>query len=191
MNYDPIAPVAQPHELQPLRNQWWCFLLVGVALIVMGSICIASPIFATITSMMLFGFLLMAAGIAQIVTSFWAGRWSGMLLHLLIGVLYVVVGLMVSDAPLENAVLLTKLLAIFLIVTGIFNIVGSLIHRYPHWGWVMLNGCISLLLGLLINRQWPNSAPYIIGLFIGIEMIFNGWNWIALAIGLKVSPKVI
>src|SRR3954465_10077726 len=142
MNYEPMATVGQPHELQALRNQWWCFLLVGVALVIMGMICIGSPIIATITSMMFFGFLLMAAGIAQIVTSFWAGRWGGMLLHLLIGILYVVVGLMISDAPLENAVLLTKLLAIFLIVTGIFNIVGSLIHRFPHWGWVLVNGCI-------------------------------------------------
>ncbi len=177
------------HELHPLRDQWWCFLVMGIALVVVGTICIASPFVATITSVMFFGFLLMAAGIIQIVSSFWAVKWSGTLLHLLIGVLYTVVGLMISDAPLENSLLLTKLIAIFLIITGLFNIVAALLHRFHRWGWVLLNGCVTLLLGVLINRQWPDSALWVIGLFVGIEMIFNGWGWIMLAIGLRSSTS--
>ena len=94
---------------------------MGIALVVIGSICIASPFIATVTSVVVFGFLLLAAGITQIVSSFWSGKWSGMLLHLLVGVLYAVVGFMIIDAPVENTLLLTKLIAIFLIVTGIFE----------------------------------------------------------------------
>jgi uncharacterized membrane protein HdeD (DUF308 family) len=177
------------HELHALRNQWWCFLAMGIALAVLGSICVVAPWLATITSVMFFGFLLIAAGLTQIVTSFWAGKWSGMLLHLLIGVLYTVVGFMISDAPVENAILLTKLIAIFLIVAGLFNIVGALLHRFHRWSWVLLNGCITLLLGVLINRQWPDSSLWVIGLFVGIEMIFNGWGWIMLAIGLRSATS--
>jgi uncharacterized membrane protein HdeD (DUF308 family) len=177
------------HELHALRDQWWCFLAMGIALVVLGSICIASPFIATITSVVFFGFLLLAAGLTQIVSSFWAGKWSGMLLHLMIGVLYAAVGFMIIDAPVENTILLTKLIAIFLIVTGIFIIVGALAHRFHRWGWVLLNGCITLMLGLLINRQWPDSSLWVIGLFVGIEMIFNGWGWIMLSIGLKASKR--
>ena len=54
---------------------------------------------------------------------------------------------------------------------------------------MLLNGCITLLLGLLINRQWPDSALWVIGLFVGIEMIFNGWGWIMLSLGLKRSKR--
>lgn len=177
------------HELHSLRDQWWCFLSMGIALAVLGTICIASPLIATMTSVVAFGFMLLAAGITQIVSSFWSGRWSGMLLHLLIGVLYAIIGMMVIDAPLENMLLLTKLIAIFLIVTGIFNIIGALIHRFHGWGWVLLNGGVTLLLGILINRQWPASALWVIGLYVGIEMIFNGWGWIMLAIGLRAAKN--
>src|SRR5262245_17159264 len=104
------------HELHALRSQWWCFLAMGIALVVLGTICISAPWLATIGSVVFFGFLLIAGGLTQIVSSFWAGKWSGMLLHLLIGILYTVVGFMISDAPVENAILLTKMIAIFLIV---------------------------------------------------------------------------
>jgi uncharacterized membrane protein HdeD (DUF308 family) len=179
------------HELHALRSHWWCFLIMGIALAVLGLICITAPWLATITSVMFFGFLMIAAGITQIVSSFWAGKWSGMLLHLLIGILYTVVGFMISDEPVENAILLTKLIAIFLIVAGLFNIVAALLHRFHRWGWVLLNGCITLLMGVLINRQWPGSGLWVIGLFVGIEMIFNGIGWIMLAIGLRSAPSAV
>jgi uncharacterized membrane protein HdeD (DUF308 family) len=185
----PTESTNSGHELHALRDQWWCFLAMGIALVVLGTICIASPFIATVTSVVVFGFMLLAAGITQIVSSFWSGKWSGMLLHLLVGILYAVVGFMIIDAPVENTLLLTKLIAIFLIVTGIFDIVGALAHRFHGWGWVLLNGSITLLLGLLINKQWPSSAIWVIGLFVGIEMIFNGWGWIMLSLGLKASKR--
>jgi uncharacterized membrane protein HdeD (DUF308 family) len=175
--------------LHSLRQQWWCFLLLGISLVVLGVICIGSPFAASVVSVVFFGYLLVAGGITQIISSFWVGKWSGMLLHLLVGVLYIIVGLMIIDAPLENTLLLTKMLALFLIVSGIFRIVVALAQRFHEWGWVLLNGGVTLLLGLLINRQMPGSALWVIGLFVGIEMIFNGWSWIMLALGLRTIAK--
>jgi uncharacterized membrane protein HdeD (DUF308 family) len=173
------------HELQHVRNQWWCFLLLGIALVVVGAFCIAEPLVPSLASVVALGFLLMAAGIIQVVSSFWAGKWSGMLLHMLIGVLYGVVGYMIIDAPGLSMLLLTKFIAIFLVVTGVFRIVAALFVRFQDWGWVLVNGCVTLLLGIIINRQLPEAALWVIGLFIGIEMLFNGWAWIMLAIGLR------
>ena len=177
------------HELHPLRNQWWCFLLLGTALVVFGSICIAEPLIPSLASVVFLGFLLMAAGITQIVSSFWAGKWSGMLIHMLIGVLYVVVGYMIVDAPVINMVLITKFIAIFLIVSGAFRIISALVLRFQDWAWALLNGGVTLLLGIIINRQLPEAALWVIGLFIGIEMIFNGWAWVMLAFGLRAVAK--
>ena len=189
------APLATTsgHELHSLRDQWWCFLAMGLALVIMGTLAITVPYIAGTAAVMVFGFLLLAGGITQVVSSFWSGKWSGMLLHLLIGVLYLVVGLMIVEDPTQNMIFLTKLIAIFLIVTGIFEIVAALVHRFHGWGWVLLNGCITMLLGLLINKGWPDSSAWVIGLFVGIEMIFNGWGWIMLSIGLKAStsPRVV
>jgi uncharacterized membrane protein HdeD (DUF308 family) len=177
------------HELHSLRNQWWCFLLLGIALLALGIFCIIDPFVPTLASVVLLGFVLMAAGITQIVSAFWAGKWSGMLIHMLIGVLYIVVGYMIIDAPVINMVLITKFIAIFLIVSGAFRIVSALVVRFQDWGWALLNGCITLLLGVIINRQLPEAALWVIGLFIGIEMILNGWAWVMLALGLRAVAK--
>jgi len=173
------------HEFHSLSDQWWCFLLLGIALVVLGSICIVEPLVPSMASVVFLGFLLIAAGIIQIVSSFWAGKWSGLLLHILVGVLYVVVGYMVVDAPVISMVVLTKFIAIFLIVSGVFRIVSALMTRFHDWGWVLLSGVVSLILGLIINRQLPEATLVIIGLFIGIELIFNGWAWIMLGLGLR------
>ncbi len=177
------------HELQHVRNQWWAFLLLGLALVVVGAFCIAEPLVPTLASVVVLGFLLLAAGIIQVVSSFWAGKWSGMLLHMLIGVLYAVVGYMIIDAPGLSMLLLTKFIAIFLIVTGVFRIAAALFVRFQDWGWVLLNGGITLLLGIIINRQLPEAALWVIGLFVGIELIFNGWAWVMLAFGLRAVAK--
>jgi uncharacterized membrane protein HdeD (DUF308 family) len=177
------------HELHALRNQWWCFLLLGIALVVLGSICIGDPLVPSLASVVFLGFLLMAAGIIQIVSAFWAGKWSGMLIHILIGVLYAVVGYMIVDAPVINMVLITKFIAIFLIVSGAFRIISAMVVRFQDWPWALLNGGVTLLLGIVINRQLPEAALWVIGLFIGIELIFNGWAWLMLAFGLRAVAK--
>src|SRR3954470_19642926 len=93
MSADSFSPGATfRHELQALHQQWWCFLLLGISLVVLGSFCIADPLIASIASVYVIGFLMIAGGITQIVSAFWSGKWSGMLLHMLIGVLYAVVG---------------------------------------------------------------------------------------------------
>jgi uncharacterized membrane protein HdeD (DUF308 family) len=177
------------HELHSLRNQWWGFLLLGLALVVIGSMCIAEPFVPSLASVVILGFLLIAAGIIQVVSSFWSGKWSGMLLHLLVGMLYAVVGYMIIDAPGLSMLLLTKFIAIFLIVSGVFRIVSALVLRFQDWGWVLLNGGVTLLLGIIINRQMPEAALWVIGLFIGLEMLFNGWAWIMMALGLRALAK--
>lgn len=190
MSTDSLSPVAMiRHELEALKDQWWCFLILGISLVVLGTIAIGAPLATTKVAVELFGFLLLAGGVIQVISSFWAGKWSGMLLHLLIGLLYCVVGFMVVDAPVENALLITKLIAIFMIISGAFRIAAALIQRFQDWGWVLLNGGVTLLLGLLINRQWPASGLWVIGLFVGIEMVFNGWTWIMLALGLRHLGK--
>jgi uncharacterized membrane protein HdeD (DUF308 family) len=173
------------HELEALRNHWCWFLALGIAMVVLGMIAIGDAVIATVAATVLFGFLLLAGGIAQMVSAFYAGKWSGMLLHLLIGILYVIVGLMIIDRPETSAVQLTLIIAFFLIFSGIFRTVYALSERFTGWGWVLLNGAVSILLGFLVYKQWPYSGMWIIGLFVGIELIFNGWAWIMLSLFLR------
>ena len=118
----------------------------------------------------------------EVIHAFWHKRWAGFFLDLLTGILYVVAGWMMVTNPAESALLLTLIIAMFLVFEGVFRIVAALAARYPHWGWVMFNGIISLILGIMIWRQWPYSGLWVIGLFVGIEMLLNGWSLVMLSL---------
>ena len=100
----PISPSPSlAHEIENLRNHWGWFLALGIAMVVFGTIAIGQAVVATAAATVLFGFLLLAGGISLIVSAFWAGKWSGTLLHLLVGVLYVIVGLVFIAGILGTA----------------------------------------------------------------------------------------
>lgn len=178
-------------EMRVLRDRWMWFLLLGIAMVVLGSIAIGWACLAnlTIAATWLFGFLLLAGGIGEIIHAFSVGRWSGTLLHMLIGVLYIVVGFMIIEDPGDSAILLTKIISIFLMVGGLFRIVAALSQRFSGWGWVLLNGAVTLLLGVLVYKQLPVSGLWFIGLYIGIDMIMNGWSYVMLGLTLKQMPE--
>ena len=182
------APRAQ--EFETLREHWKWFLALGVAMVVLGTIAIGSACIVEVTVAVtwLFGFLMLGSGIATIVSSFSVGRWSGMLIHLLMGVLYSLVGFMIIDQPTNAAVQITLIIAVFLIVGGVIRIIFSLVERFAGWGWVLLNGAVTLLAGLLIYKGWPLSGLWVIGLFVGIDLILNGWTWIALSLAVRKAP---
>ena len=182
---DPIAVVR--HELQAIRGHWWWFLVLGIAMEVLGTIALGSPLIASTVTVTLFGFLLLSGGVMQIIGSIWAGRWQGFLLHLMVGILYAITGYLIVEAPLESTVELTRVVALFLLMSGIFRIVTALMVRFHDWGWVLLNGVITLLMGQMILKNWPASGLWVIGMFVGIDMIFNGWSWIMLSLGLRGS----
>jgi uncharacterized membrane protein HdeD (DUF308 family) len=171
-----------------LRRSWGWFLALGIVLVILGAIAIGSAFLMTIASVFFIGWLLIIGGVMEAVHAFWRKRWAGFFLDLLTGILYVVAGWMMVANPAQSALLLTLIIAMFLVFEGVFRIVASLAARYPHWGWVLLNGVISLLLGILIWRQWPVSGLWVIGLFVGIEMLFNGWSLVMLSFAARNMP---
>lgn len=183
----PASPLL--HELAELRKEWWWFLLLGLLLILSGTIAISYAFLASVTVITLFGFLLVLGGVAQIVAAFWIGRWSGFAIALLSGVLYIVVGGLTVARPVEGLEALTLLIGAFLLVGGIFRSVTAMTLRLHHWGWLLLNGLITGLLGLMILADWPESSLWVLGLFVGIDMLFNGWAWVMLALGLRSVPE--
>jgi uncharacterized membrane protein HdeD (DUF308 family) len=64
----------------------------------------------------------------------------------------------------------------------------AVLHRFSGWPWVVLNGVITLVLGVMIWRQWPESALWVIGLFLGIDLVFSGWTWVLLALAVRSIP---
>ncbi len=173
------------HELEAIRGNWGWILALGIILIVVGTLAIAMPFAGSLASIVVLSSLLIVGGIAQLVGAFWTRDWSGFFLSLLMGILYLVTGVVFLRHPVDTLQFITLLLACALMISGLFRIIGSLASQFPQWGWVLVGGIINLLLGIYIYSQWPLDSLIILGLFVGIDMIFTGWTWVALALAVK------
>lgn len=163
-------------------SRWNSFLLLGIFCIVLGTIAILSAVFSTLATVILFGVLLTAAGISHLVQAFWSPEWKGFFGQIILGILGAVIGWLLVMNPILGAASLTLLLAAFFIVSGLFKITTSLIYHMENWGWLLASGILSLILGFLVYAQWPAASLWIIGVFLGIDLIFTGWSNVFLAL---------
>jgi uncharacterized membrane protein HdeD (DUF308 family) len=173
------------HELEAIRGKWGWILALGIVEILVGTLAIAMPFAGSLATIAALSALLIMGGIAQLVGAFWTRDWSGFFLSLLVGVLYLVTGVVFLRHPADALAAVTLLLACALMVSGLFRIIGSLMYRFPQWGWTLLGGLINLALGIYIYSLWPAISLIVLGLFVGIDLIFTGWTWVALALAVK------
>ena len=176
------------HELEHLRAEWWWFLILGILLVLAGTVALVYPFVASLAVVVVLGMSLLISGVATIVTSFWAGKWSALLLQLLIGVFYAVLGFIIMDTPIASTVSLTLVVAAMFIVVGIMRSVAALAIRFPQWGWALLSGALTTLVGLAIYKNLPETALWAIGTLVGIQLIFDGWFWIMLSAAIRRLP---
>ena len=186
-----VAITGVPTRGDELRRTWPWFVLLGVALTAVGFIALWSPWVASLATAVVIGSLLLMAGAVEIVGSFWSRRWSGLFLHLLSGLLSLVVGAFCLRAPVDALLALTFLVACLFTAGGTVKIFAALSYRFEVWGWPLVSGVIDLVLGVLIWLEWPASALWVIGLFVGISLVFRGFNWIGLGLALPTQAPAL
>lgn len=166
-------------------HNWGWFLALGVLLLVLGIAAIVRSVSSTVVSVMFFGWILVFAGVIEFVNAFMVGKWAGFFLHLLAAILFTVTGLLMVARPVISAEAATFLMSMFFLIGGLYQFVYALWTHLPGYGWQALNGAVSSVLGFLLLAQWPVSGLYAIGLFVGIDLLFYGWAWVALALDLR------
>jgi uncharacterized membrane protein HdeD (DUF308 family) len=165
-------------------HNWGWFLVLGIVLVLLGIAAIVRSVAATVVSTVFFGWILVFASFIQFVDAFMVGHWAGFFQHLLIAILFGLVGAVLVMKPMLSAEAVTFVMSIFFLVGGLYELIASFWTHLPGWGWQALNGIIASLMGVLILTQWPISGLWVIGLFVGIDLILYGWAWIALALHL-------
>ena len=128
-----------------LKRSWRWVLGLGIALIVLGLFAVGWSTLATFATVELFGWLLVLGGALSIGHACWQRRWGGFFLDLFAGVLYLVVGFMIVSNPMAAAGVLTLLMAMFFLIGGIFRIIVAVTVPMHHWGWLLLNGAVTVL----------------------------------------------
>jgi uncharacterized membrane protein HdeD (DUF308 family) len=173
-------------ELEPLRAKSGWIVALGVIYVIAGFVALGSVVMATAVSVFVVGIMFVIAGIAEVIGAFQVKTWGKFLLWIALGALYVIAGIEAIQNPLFAAVVLTLALGVTLVVSGIVRIILAFGMKAGNaWIWLLLSGAITLLLGLIILARWPVSSLYVLGLFLGIDLVFAGSGWIALGLGLR------
>lgn len=160
------------------EHRTW-FTILGICLLVLGTIAIIFPFLATVAVKVFIGWIFLIGGIVQISHAFSTRKWSGFLWNMLVGALYLIVGAWLAFFPLAGIITLTILLALMFVFQGAFETALALrLRPQEGWGWILVAGVVAALVGILIFMQLPSSAAWAIGLLAGINMISSGWAYL-------------
>jgi uncharacterized membrane protein HdeD (DUF308 family) len=167
--------VTEPKTDEQVINSKW-LTPIAVLMIVLGIIAIAFPFFAAVASTLIFGWIFIFAGIAQIgyaVQSRGAGQvtWK-----LILGLLYLVAGIFVVANPLEGVLAFTLVLGITIFVQGVIqvSIAFQMRRSSANWIWMLVSGIAGIILGILVWSSFPSSAAWLIGILIGTNLLLDG-----------------
>lgn len=174
-----------------VQKHWGWLLALGVFCLILGTLGFGMTFGLTLASVLFFGILLVAGGIVQLIEAFKCQGWKSVLWHVLIALLYVWGGIVMITDPVLASKVLTLMLAWILIAVGVFRIIMAFqLRPVDGWFWPLLSGIVSILLGLMIIAQWPLSGLWVIGLFVAIELIFNGWAYVFIALAARKISRV-
>ncbi len=172
-------------ESEGVHKKWGWFFALGILLVLLGLAVMGSAYQATVFSVFVFGVLLLGAGIVQIVQAIFAKSWHGFFPSLILSILYIVTGLLCIANPVQAALSLTFFIAAFCFFSGLVKMSVALFMKFERWGWVFFNGLVTFILGALIYSEWPVSGLWLIGTFVGIDILLTGCSWIALSLVAK------
>ncbi|MEA2079036.1 MAG: HdeD family acid-resistance protein [Pseudomonadota bacterium] len=173
-----------------LGKNWGWILALGILFIILGTIGLGITFALTLTTVMFFGALLAVGGVLQIIDAFKCKGWKGVVLHVLIGLLYIAAALMLFTMPLAGSLVLTVMLGGAIAAVGILRIImGFQMKGKKGWGWLVFAGLVSLLLGGIILFEWPATGLWVIGLLVAIELIIHGWSYVFMALAARRAVK--
>lgn len=190
MSY-PHDPAAFPHDraaLERLHHRWGWIVFFGITVALCGLASLALAVWATIISVVAIAILMVIAGGSEIAMGLASRDWGHFFLWIIAGLFYIVAGSFALAQPLIAATVVTLMLGFAMLATGVIRIYFGLRLARGMRGMVIFAGAVTFLVGLLIVLGWPANSLSILGLLLGVDLLFWGTGWIAF--GLKLRPAV-
>ncbi|KQW14058.1 DUF308 domain-containing protein [Streptomyces sp. Root369] len=174
---------AENPETARLSRDFGRLAALGVILVLAGLVGLIYTGVATLTSMILFGWLLLIGGVVGLLHAVQARGSNFFWLGVVVAALNIAAGVVVIMRPEAAAAALTMFAALLFLTGGVFRLAGSLVVRGPQFGWTLVQGAFGLLLGILVLASWPSSSKYVIGCFFSLALLFDGLGLMATGFG--------
>ncbi len=185
-----MTTLVDTRRIHPTSIGW--SIALSCALILLGLLAIFAPLLAGVALETILAWLLLFGGIGHFFLA-WHVRGAGAhVWEILIGIAYLVAGAYLFFHPLAGLVGLTAILATYLLLKGIFELfAGVTVRRIPGASWLLIDGVINLILAILIWRQFPFAASWVIGTLLGIAILFSGISRLALALAHRTPTPAL
>lgn len=182
------TPPAAAGFFGDLHRNWGWLLAFGILAIALGTLGLGRAFVLTLVGVVFYGWLILIEGVIQGAQSFQCAGWKSRIGHWLVALFHVLAGLVLIMDPVLASGVLTLFLAAAIAASGCARIVLALQHRdHAGWVWALLGGVVAVALGLMIAARWPASSFFVIGIFIAVELIMNGWAMVAVALAARRS----
>ncbi len=170
-----------------LKDHWQLFTVQGVLLVILGALAVAVPQLASIAVSAFIGWLLFFSGVMRAISLFRATHAPGYWSSLLLAILTAILGLVLAIFPIQGAYTLTMLLTAYFIVHGAATFIFGFAVKPDTSRWVILifSGLIDFLLAGLVIAGWPSTAFWVLGLYVGVNMLLTGFAFIFAALGAR------
>jgi uncharacterized membrane protein HdeD (DUF308 family) len=185
-----MSDATHPRGLAPdgLQAHRGWFVALGALLLVLGVVASLNLVLATVATIYYVGVLMIVGGIAQLAHAARVRTWGQAALGFASGVLYAVAGALAFLNPLLASSVFTLMIAAALLVSGVLRIVVAIRERPRRgWAWVLAAGILSTLAGLVLVLGWPVNSLWVLGLILAVDLIFQGWAWLAFGLGLGAA----
>ena len=173
------------------KSVGWSIALSAL-MILAGIFAIASPLAAGLAVNIILAWLLVFSGCVHLAFSWFRPSTGGFLWELLVGIVYLFIGIYIVMNPVAGLQSLTIALAIYLFLEAVLEFVlGFTLRPLPGSGWLLVDGAITLILAIMIWRTWPSSTGWVIGTLVGVSILFSGGSRLAVSLAARsVTSKM-
>lgn len=182
---DRTGPQDMKDDKKKVSRSFALMALLGALLVVAGLVGLVYTGVATLTTMFLFGWLLLFGGVVGLLQAIQSRKSNYFWLAVIVAAINIAAGFVILRRPEASAEALTMFAALLFLTGGVFRLAGAVVVRGAHLGLTLVQGAFGILLGLLILANWPGSSLYVIGAFFSLALLFDGLSLIAVGMGAR------
>lgn len=165
----------QQNIADQIQSHWKLFMFEGIFFIALGALAILIPQFFSVVAAIFLGWLILIGGAFQVARALYFSAMPGFGWWLGLGALQLLVGFMLVANPVAGVITLTMVMTSFFALEGVIKIYLALMMRpLPHWQYVLFSGITALIFAVIILAFWAETVYWLLGLFLGVNMILLG-----------------
>ncbi len=176
--------------LNQVAGKWGWFVALGVGLLIAGGVASANLFLATLVSILYIAAMMLVGGVMQFGHAFTAQGWRRRLLLVAAGALYAFAGAVAFYDPIMASVGISLVVGVLLIAAGAVRIASAVQDRgQKGWGWIAASGLLTLIVGAIVVAAWPTIGIWLLGAMLTVDLIFQGWGFIAFGLAIRSRAK--